>query len=173
MYPYFYGGISTEKEVFPCGNTYISYIFNSYIPYEEADHSGRAVWGMNCFRSLGRWDRGFESHLGHGCLVYVCVYSVFLLSFVSVAALRRADHSSKKSYRLWKMITELNKRPGPWIGWKSHWKNTIRCAHLCFRSVPINDDSSGTGSDITIKTSLKYHTSHSLCAKGKVVLVLN
>jgi hypothetical protein len=28
---------------------------------------------MNCFRSLGRWDRGFESHSGYGGLVCVCV----------------------------------------------------------------------------------------------------
>jgi hypothetical protein len=35
-----------------------------------ADHSGRAVYGMNCFRSLERWDRGIESHSRHGC---VCV----------------------------------------------------------------------------------------------------
>jgi hypothetical protein len=34
---------------------------------------------MNCLSSLGRCDRGFESHLGHGCLVPVCVYSVFVL----------------------------------------------------------------------------------------------
>jgi hypothetical protein len=32
----------------------------------------------------------------------VCVYSVFVLSCVQVAALRRADHSSKESYRLCK-----------------------------------------------------------------------
>jgi hypothetical protein len=30
----------------------------------------------------------------------VCVYSVFVLSCVQVAALRRADPSSKESYRL-------------------------------------------------------------------------
>jgi hypothetical protein len=30
----------------------------------------------------------------------VCVYSVFVLSCVQVAVLRRADHSSKESYRL-------------------------------------------------------------------------
>jgi hypothetical protein len=24
--------------------------------------------------------------------------------------------------RLWKQITEVNKGPGTWIGWKSHWK---------------------------------------------------
>jgi hypothetical protein len=33
--------------------------------------------------------RGFESHLRHGCLVCVCVYSVIVLSCVYVAALRR------------------------------------------------------------------------------------
>jgi hypothetical protein len=85
---------------------------------------------MNCFHALGRWDRGFESHLGHGCLVCVCVYSVFVLTCGWVAALRRVDHSSKESYRLWKMITELNKRPGPWMGWKSHWKKKI-----CFSDI--------------------------------------
>jgi hypothetical protein len=42
--------------------------------------------------------------------VCVCVYSVSVLSCVQVAALRRADLSSKESYRLGKMITEVNKR---------------------------------------------------------------
>jgi hypothetical protein len=37
-----------------------------------------------------------------GMDVCVCVYSVFVLFFVQVAALRRADHSSKESYRLCK-----------------------------------------------------------------------
>jgi hypothetical protein len=34
----------------------------------HADHSGRAVYGMKCLRSLEHWDRGFESHSRHGCL---------------------------------------------------------------------------------------------------------
>jgi hypothetical protein len=37
----------------------------------RAGHSSREVGGMKCLRSRGRWDRGFESHSGHGCL---CVY---------------------------------------------------------------------------------------------------
>jgi hypothetical protein len=37
-----------------------------------------------------------------GMDVCVCVYSVFVLSCVQVAALRHADHSSKESYRLCK-----------------------------------------------------------------------
>jgi hypothetical protein len=45
--------------------------------------------------------------------VWVRVYSVFVLSCMQVAALRRADHSSKESYRLYKIITELKKSPGP------------------------------------------------------------
>jgi hypothetical protein len=42
---------------------------------DEADHGGRAVLGMNCLRSLGRWDRGFESHSRHGCM---CVFILCL-----------------------------------------------------------------------------------------------
>jgi hypothetical protein len=36
----------------------------------------------HCLLTLGRWDRGFESHSRHGCLVCVPVYSVFVLSCV-------------------------------------------------------------------------------------------
>jgi hypothetical protein len=71
-------------------------------------------------RTLGSWVRIPLRALMFG--VCVCVYSVFVLSFVEVKALRRADHSSKESYCLWKLITEMNKRPVPWMCWKSHWK---------------------------------------------------
>jgi hypothetical protein len=43
----------------------------------------------------------------------VCVYSVFVLSCVQVAALRRTDPPSKESYRLRKTIKKLKKRPSP------------------------------------------------------------
>jgi hypothetical protein len=59
-----------------------------------ADHSRRAVQGMNSLHSLERWDRGFESRSRHGCLF------VFILCLLSVAALQRADHSSNESYRM-------------------------------------------------------------------------
>jgi hypothetical protein len=36
--------------------------------HENADDSGRAVWGMNCLRSLEHWDRGFEYQSRNGCL---------------------------------------------------------------------------------------------------------
>jgi hypothetical protein len=75
----------------------ILYRFGRYV-----GHSSRTVYSMNYLRSLGRWDRGFESHSRHGYLVCVCVHSVFMLSCVQITALRRADHSSKESYRLWK-----------------------------------------------------------------------
>jgi hypothetical protein len=53
---------------------------------------------MNCLRSLERWDRGFESH--SKAWMFVCAFTLCLLPCVYVAALRRADHSSKESYRL-------------------------------------------------------------------------
>jgi hypothetical protein len=34
--------------------------------------------------------------------VCLCVYYIFVLSCVQIAALRRADHLSKESYRLYK-----------------------------------------------------------------------
>jgi hypothetical protein len=39
----------------------------------SADHSGHAVLGMNCLRSLESWDRVFEPHSRLGCLWDVCV----------------------------------------------------------------------------------------------------
>jgi hypothetical protein len=41
--------------------------------------------------------------------ICVCAYSVFVLSCVQVAALRRAAHSSKESYRLRKKDYETEK----------------------------------------------------------------
>jgi hypothetical protein len=34
----------------------------------SADHSGRAVYGMNRLRPLEQWDRGLESHSRYECL---------------------------------------------------------------------------------------------------------
>jgi hypothetical protein len=49
-----------------------------------------------CLRSLGSRDRGFESHSGHACLVFVCMCAFFCVC-VQVEALRRADHPPKES----------------------------------------------------------------------------
>jgi hypothetical protein len=38
------------------------------LAFLSADHSGHAVWSMNRFRPLKRWDRGFESYSRHECL---------------------------------------------------------------------------------------------------------
>jgi hypothetical protein len=59
-------------------------------------------------RTMGSWAR-----IPLKAWMCVCVYSVSVLSCVQVAALRRADQSSKGSYRLRKMIMELNKTPEP------------------------------------------------------------
>jgi hypothetical protein len=62
---------------------------------------------VHCLRSLGSRHGGFESHLGHGCLVFVYVCAFFCVC-VQVEALRRADHRSKKSYRL-SLIKKLSR----------------------------------------------------------------
>jgi hypothetical protein len=67
----------------------------------------------------------------------LCVYSVFLLFCVQVAALRRADHSSRESYRLCKKDYEIESRgQGPTKGcraideWLNEWMNTFIILHV-------------------------------------------
>jgi hypothetical protein len=58
------------------------------------------------------WNAGMVvSNATQGMDVCVCVYSVFVLSCVQAAALRRVDHLSKESYRLCKK--RLRRGQGP------------------------------------------------------------
>jgi hypothetical protein len=57
-------------------------------------------------QTLGLWVRiSLEAWMS------VCIYSVFVLSCVQVAALQQADSPSKESYRLCKTIKKLKKWP--------------------------------------------------------------
>ena len=47
--------------------------YNTFVIKRTAGPSGRAVYGVG-LRPLLRWDCGFESHRGHGCLL-CCVLS--------------------------------------------------------------------------------------------------
>jgi hypothetical protein len=42
-----------------------------------ADHSGRAVWGINSLRPLERWGCGFESHSRNGGLYELNLFVLF------------------------------------------------------------------------------------------------
>jgi hypothetical protein len=65
---------------------------------------------MNCLRALEPWDRGFESHSRHGCL---CAFVPCLCCPVQVEALRRADPTSKQSYRLYIGLGNWKTGQGP------------------------------------------------------------
>jgi hypothetical protein len=79
-----------------------------------ADHSGRAVWGMNCLLSLKRRDRGFESHSRHGYLcVYICVYVVLCIGRDLATGWSLVQGVVPSVWVEKKKITKLKKRPGP------------------------------------------------------------
>jgi hypothetical protein len=80
--------------------------------------------------SLARTLGTCVTHLRHGCLVCVRVYSVSVVLCLGrgLATNRSLVQGVLSSV---KMITELKKRPGPWMGWKSHWKRKYEsCADL-------------------------------------------
>ena len=63
-----------------------------------AGPSGRAVYGVG-LRPLVCWDRGFESHRGHGCLSFVSV----VCCQVEVSCDEQITRP-EKSYRLWCVV---------------------------------------------------------------------
>jgi hypothetical protein len=85
------------------------YLFNA-IMESFSGHGIRAVWGMNILQSLGARDCEFESRPGHGCLTYILLCLCYP---VWVESLRRAEHLSKESYRLWKIKKPSNQPYAP------------------------------------------------------------
>jgi hypothetical protein len=74
-----------------------------YEPYWKT--IGRAVSGMNCFRSLESWDRRFESHSRHGCL---CVHLFCVCAVLCVGSgLATCWSLVQPSYLLWKKDYEI------------------------------------------------------------------
>jgi hypothetical protein len=61
----------------------------------SADHSGWAVWSMNCLHPFKHWGHEFKSHSRHGCL---CLFILHLC--VGSVALREVGPLDKESYRL-------------------------------------------------------------------------
>jgi hypothetical protein len=87
---------------------------------------------MNCLCSLGRGDRGFESHLGHGFLVCICIF------FVCVSAVLRLGRGLATSWSLIKGILSSVSRSGNWKEARAHKgcrasKNNAECTrYFCF-----------------------------------------
>jgi hypothetical protein len=63
----------------------------------------------------------------HGCFVVcnrlLCVCVVLCLGSGLATGLSFVQGAISSV----KIIAELNKRPGPWMGWKSHWKKVLAC----------------------------------------------
>jgi hypothetical protein len=76
---------------------------------------------MKCLRPLEHWDRGFESR--YGAWMFVCVYSVFVLSCVSSGLGEGWSLVQVVLPTVYKCkITEPHKkRPRPDTGCKSRW----------------------------------------------------
>jgi hypothetical protein len=52
-------------------------MFYLFVVYLTADHSSRAIYGMNRLHPLKHWDRGFESHSRHACLCAIILCSCY------------------------------------------------------------------------------------------------
>jgi hypothetical protein len=74
---------------------------------------------------------------------------------------------SLESYRLRKMIMKLNKRPGSWKGWKSHWKKIMVSFLLVFPPKPCTYSSSPY-----LTNSTSYEASHYVKQKKKYSVAL-
>jgi hypothetical protein len=72
---------------------------------------------MNCFRSLERWDRGFESRSRHGCLYCVRLLCVYIVLHVGtgLATARSSRPSSPTDCVLDEETEKPAKAPTKWL----------------------------------------------------------
>jgi hypothetical protein len=117
-YEFSFSTLNRETLCSPFLLSYLSVPLFSVDTVINAVHSGRAVYGMNCLRSLKHRDRSFESHSRYGYL------RVFILQ---LAALRRADPPSKEPYRLYIRLRNWKRGQGPTKDCKAtdEWINMI------------------------------------------------
>jgi hypothetical protein len=75
---------------------------------------------------LARSNTGIMIRIPLEAWLSTCVYSVFVLSCVEVAALRRADRPSKESHRLCKRLINWKSGQGPTELYSHRWMNETR-----------------------------------------------
>jgi hypothetical protein len=93
------------------------------IMFAVAHHSGRAVWGTKCFRSLESWDRRFKSHSRHACLYCVPLLCV-CVALCAGSGLAMGLSPIKGVQQIVYMIKKLKKRPRHNEGLHNHNNKT-------------------------------------------------
>jgi hypothetical protein len=79
---------------------------------------------MNCLRSFGRWDRGFESHLKNGCL-YVLLFCVCVVLWLGTGLATGWSVAQGVQPSVYKTLRNWRRGQGPKKGYRAfdEWMN--------------------------------------------------
>ena len=94
-----------------------------------AGPSGCAVWGVG-LRQLACWDRGFESHLGHGCLSVVNVVCCQVEVCASSWSLVQRSPTDCGPFVVYDLETSWMRRPWPTVSCCAKNKQTKQKLHF-------------------------------------------
>jgi hypothetical protein len=116
--------ISIKKNADPWSGNELLHVLKTYTLILCRSHQPRDLRHelSSLARTLGSWVRmALKAWMFGVCMCLFCVCVVLCLG----RGFATSWSPVQESYHLWKMITELNKKPGPWMGWKSHRKKNI------------------------------------------------
>jgi hypothetical protein len=139
---------------------------------------------MNCLRSLGSKDRGFESHLGHGCLVFVCMCAFFCVCVVLCLGRGLATSWSPVQGVLPSgMIKKLRNQPyaPKWEQapkWERRGKQNTMIKRInplapAFREISVCTMSDFTGTDGPTLRAMRHHSELTLSVMEEIWKFLN
>jgi hypothetical protein len=120
-------------------------------------------------RTLGSWVRILLKAWMFGvCMRLFCVCVVLCLAPCDGLITRPRSPTVCEE-----MIMELNKRPGPWMGWKSHWKKMLLLIRASTFWLPRGPPSHNCKSSPVYQYHIAESQSGKEASKCKVFCVLN